>query len=195
MTTNRFAPCAQCGRPGLRGFEENGVQYNLCLEHARMAEDMRNRDLASLQVMAERAEDDIADIVGMPRKVRSPHGPQSVNVHQVVNMRDNYGVVSAGVVDTISHSIDTIGRHGDGELAGALAMLMQGVLRSPELSDVQKQEAADLLNVVTSDIALPTPQRAPQVVMRAVASGLGDVLSNAANLATLWSAIEPLLKV
>ena len=74
-------------------------------------------------------------------------------------------------------------------------MLMQGVLRSPELSDVQKQEAADLLNVVTSDIALPTPQRAPQVVMRAVASGLGDVLSNAANLATLWSAIEPLLKV
>jgi hypothetical protein len=58
------------------------------------------------------------------------------------------------------------------------------------LNNGQKQEAADLLNEVVEDLAKPPQQRRPRAVMKSITVGLGHVLSHAADLFTLWTAIE-----
>lgn len=157
-----------------------------------MFDDMNHRQLEMLRDLRDRAEDDIADVIGMPRKARPPRVPQTVNVRQVVNMRDNYGVVSAGVIRSIQNSIGSI-EQTDGELAGAFSFLTRSILASPDLPEAQKREATELVKAIAEDAARPPAARQPKAVFKAVGSALQAVLSNVASLAQIWSSVSELL--
>ena len=189
------APCVQCGRAAAVGVEvANGQGVNLCFEHWQQHRALHLQEMQVLQDMADRAEDDMNDIVGLPRTVRPPRivAPR-VNVHRINIHGDNLGVVSTGTVGSIANNL-TIINGQDAALAAQLKGLTEAIFASGTLNNAQKQEAADLLNEVAEDAAKPPEQRRSRVVMKTIATGLGQVLGHAADLYTLWTAIEPHLK-
>ena len=64
-------------------------------------------------------------------------------------------------------------------------------MASDTLTDNEKRDAAELLNEVVAEATKSGAERRPRVVMQTIANGLGQVLAKAAQLATLWKAIEP----
>ncbi len=192
-------PCVQCGRPPVAAVGVAPGQYvNVCLEHFNEFETLRMQKVEMYGRMAQQAkeqlEDQMADAIGMPRKQRPQQIPAPrVNVHQVNIHGNNLGVVNTGTVSNIRNHVSIINSH-DAALAAQLGQLTDAILASNELNDVQKQEAADLLSEVTEDVSRPAPDRRSRAVMRTIAVGLGQVLSHAADLYTLWTAIEPHVK-
>lgn len=186
------APCAACGKPPFAGYETpDGRRYNLCFEHHHQQEELHLRQAEMYRQMAEQAEDDIADVMGMPRKVRPQRIPAArVNVQQITIQGNNLGVVNTGTVETIANNVTAINQ-ADPALAQQLRLLAEAILTSNDLTDDDKREAADLLNEVVADATKDPAQRSSRVVMKAVASGLGQVLSKAAQLAAIWKVIEP----
>lgn len=185
-------PCVQCGRPGVAAVGIEGGHYlNVCLDHLHQHEEIRLRKLQMYQDLAEKAEDDIADTMGVPRKQRPPRIPAPrVNVHQVHIHGDNLGVVNTGTVGNIANNLTLINGH-DAALAGQLKALTEAIIASSILNPTQKQEAVDLLNEVAEDVAKPPQQRRSRTAMKMIVTGLGQVLSSAADLYTLWTAIGP----
>src|SRR5262249_38404752 len=113
-----------------------------------------------------------------------------VNVQQVNIHGDNLGVVNTGTVGNIANNLTIINAQ-DAALAGQLKNLTEAILTSQALSDTQKREAADLLREVVEDIATPSQERRSRTVIKTIAGALGQVLSHAADLYTLWTAIAP----
>lgn len=186
-------PCAYgCGRPPVVGYElPGGQKINLCIEHWQQFEEHNARQIDFYRQQMEQLEDEMDDIVGLPRKVRPPRIPPArVNVHQVTIHGDNLGVVNTGTVGSIANSLTIIRAHNE-RLAEQLKNLTEAVLASNALDAVQKQEAADLLKEVVEDVAKPPEQRRSRAVMKTIASGLSQVLSHAADIYALWAAIEP----
>lgn len=104
------APCVQCGRPGVTAIPPDHGQYvNVCYDHYLQWEAMRMRKIEMYREMAEQAEDDMADIVGLPRKVRPARIPAPrVNVQQINVQGHNYGVVNQGTVGSIENHLSAI---------------------------------------------------------------------------------------
>lgn len=187
-------PCVQCGKPAVAGIAvPDGPGYNLCFEHLQQHEDMRMRKIEMYGALADKAADDIADAMGMPRTPRPQRIPAArVNVQQINIHGNNLGVVNTGTVQTIANNVTTINQV-DPTLATNLQRLAESILTSDILTDDEKRDAAELLNEVVAEVTKDQNQRRPRVVMQAIANGLGQVLSRAAELATLWTAIEPQL--
>jgi len=185
-------PCVECGRPPVVAFElTRGKFVNLCLQHYQAAQAIREREIVRYGELADRAEDDMADAFGVPRTQRPARIPAArINVHQVNIHGDNLGVVNTGTVGSIATNLSIINRH-DAALSGQLKALTEAVLASKELDDTRKREAADLLSEVVEDAAKPLEKRRSRVVMGAIGTGLGRVLSVSADLHTLWAAIAP----
>jgi hypothetical protein len=196
----RPAPCAQCGGAPFAGYDTGGGHVvNLCFEHSQQYEALQLRKMQFYQEMADRAEDNIYDTVGLPRPPRPPRivsappvnvNAPRVNVNQIHIHGNNLGVVNTGTVGSIANHLTQI-TNQDPTLAQAFKDLTEGIIASPELTPQQKQEAADLLNEVTEKEAKPPTQRRSKTAMKAIATGLGHVLANAANLAKIWEAIGP----
>lgn len=183
-------PCVQCGRTPFAGYElPDGRKVNLCFEHSQQFDAMNLRRMEALQDQMDRLEDQIDDTWGLPRRPRPARIPAPrVNVHQVNIHGDNFGVVNTGTVGSISSNLTII--HGqDPALAARLKELTEAILASSTLEKSQKQEAADLINELAADEAKPPQKRRSRAVMRAVAIGLGQLLSTSADVYTLWTAI------
>ena len=179
-------PCIQCGKTAVAGIPVRGGEgYNLCFEHLQQHEAMRLRQIETYAAMADRLEDQLDDTWGLPRRARPQPAPR-VNVHQIHIHGDNLGVVNTGTVQNIENNVTAINQ-SDPALAANLQQLAEGILRSAELTDDEKRDAAELLREVTSG------EKRPRVVLQSIATGLGHVLTRAAQLATLWKAIEPQL--
>jgi len=184
------APCAQCGKPGVAGIQvPGGIAYNLCHEHLQQHQELRLREMEFYGAGAQELEDRIDDTWGMPRRPR-PQPAARVNVHQINIQGNNLGVVNTGTVQTIANNVTTINQ-ADPALAQSLRQLAEGILASDTLTDDEKRGAAELLNEVVAEATKSAAERRPRVVMQAIATGLGNVLAKAAQLATLWKAIEP----
>ena len=184
------AQCVQCGKPGVAGVETApGEGYNLCFEHLQEYKKLRLQELEFYASMADQLEDQIDDTWGLPRRPR-PQPAARVNVHQINIQGNNLGVVNTGTVQTIANNVTAINQV-DPALAQRLRQLAEGILASDTLTDDQKRGAAELLNEVVAEATKSAAPRRPRVVMQAIATGLGNVLARAAQLATLWKAIEP----
>jgi hypothetical protein len=185
-------PCVQCGKPGVAGIEVPGGQgYNLCFEHLQQHEELRLRKIEMYGHLADRFADDIADTMGMPRRPRPQRVPAArVNVHQIHIHGNNLGVVNTGTVQTIENNVTAINQVHPA-LAQHLRQLAEGILASDELTDDDKRNAAELLNEVVAEATKSGTERRSRVVMQTIANGLGQVLAKAAQLASIWKAIEP----
>jgi len=106
-----------------------------------------------------------------------------------IHIQNNNGVVNTGTVRTIENRVTVI-HQTDAALADQLKALTEAIINSPALDQTQKQQAADLITEVVDDVARPPQQRRSRAVMMAITNALGQVLAHAADLYTLWEAVQ-----
>jgi hypothetical protein len=105
---------------------------------------MNQRRIAIMREEIDRLDDEMSDIVGLPRQPKPPRiPPTKVTLHQVHIHGDNLGVVNTGTVGKIEDNLSIINAQ-DAAVAERLRQVTEAVLGSNELSASQKQEAAEL---------------------------------------------------
>ena len=79
---------------------------------------------------------------------------------------------------------------GNTEGFDALQKLTQAVMDSREIEDAQRNEILEHLRFVVSQAALPPEQRNVSIG-KSVLAGIERLLGSAADLATVWTTVQP----
>ena len=107
--------------------------------------------------------------------------------------RSVVGALNTGEVRKLDLMMTHIRAAGDSKLADTLQEFTQAILDSEELPDADKSAALDHVSFLASQAALPTEQR-QAAVARTVIPALGRIIATAGGLASLWSALKPMLE-
>jgi hypothetical protein len=178
-------------------YEANG--HGLCLDHYSMLiktnESMQRQEAALLNHLVESME----VTSGLPRGTLGRHpipqptvlaGPTTVN--RVSVDRSTVGAINMGSIERLKVSLRDIQNGGDVDVAEALRSLTAAVVKSQSLPKEAKSDAVDQVSYLAGQAALPPDQR-ERGVARTVFNALRETLSVVADIASVWSAVAPLL--
>lgn len=188
--------CAACGRPAVFGYPSPGQQgpddvIPFCLEHSDQYEAMLQRRDTQLQHHIDRLDDDIHDIVGLPRPHRPARVTQRILVNAVHIHGNNSGLINNGTIGAIENNLSVLSSI-DQTLATTIKALTEAVLAS-ELTQPEKQEAADLLASVSAEVAKTPEKRSPVPVLKAIGGALDKLLTRVPGAVALWKVVAETL--
>ena len=190
-----MAICNQCGKkPAV--YEMGGhllcVDCNLKIEQAAY---YREAALAAnLNFCLEHMETVMGLPGSLPRhEIPKPPvhiGDQTVNAINVSN--SNVGVINTGNVERISVSLRNVRASGDLATADAIERLAKTVIADKSLGAEVKDEVLENLSYVTLQASTPQNVRQKSIGRHCI-ERLSQLLSTAANVATVWTAVQPVL--
>ena len=96
-------------------------------------------------------------------------------------------------IDTqnIQNNMQTLAENGNDKLAEAITKLINEVGASDELDEENKQEAIKSLELLSNQAILAPEKR--QSNLKTTAKGIGSILGAGGSLATLWTALSPVI--
>jgi hypothetical protein len=161
------------------------------------ATSLRHAQLASLY---NQALDDIDDIVGLPStggRIYIPP-PPAINAGQTTynNIQvDNsvVGAINTGNIEKLDVMMSVMRDANNQELADALQQLTQAILDTPDLQPNDKDFALEWLSFLSNQALTQETERQPTIGKTAIAT-LERILSNTGSIASIWSAVKPLLE-
>ncbi len=184
----RSRRCSQCGKPAM--FEVEGG-HRLCLECWTKLQAAFQANLQALHQEKEALLDEFEFISGVPMRRPQPNpiitGP--VHLSNIRIDRSTVGVVNTGQIGQIDAGITMIKDQMNPELASLVAQFTQSVLQEKALAVEHRNEILDLLQALSQQLATPKEQRKTGL-LKAVLSGVKDLIATAAGLATLWNAVS-----
>jgi hypothetical protein len=168
-----------------------------CYSKLAQANYLRHVQLASLY---NQALDDIDDIVGLPStggRIYIPP-PPAINAGQTTynNIRvDNsvVGAINTGNIKQLDVMMSVMRSGNNQELADALQKLTQAILDIPHLKPSDKNSALEWLSFLSNQALTQETERQPTIGKVAIAA-LERILSNIGSIASIWSAVKPLLE-
>jgi hypothetical protein len=170
------------------------VDCNLKLEQATS---LRHTQLALLY---NQALDRMDSIVGLPVTGRRMHipTPTTINAGQTTynNIRvDNsvVGAINTGNIKQLDVMMSVMRSGNNQELADALQKLTQAILDIPHLKPSDKNSALEWLSFLSNQALTQETERQPTIGKVAIAA-LERILSNIGSIASIWSAVKPLLE-
>jgi hypothetical protein len=184
--------CQQCGRPAVVEYQ-GGLRF--CLDCNLKYQQAQEMILDRMEREHNRLLDEMDMISGIPSTGgRYPERRPPVTMTGTFNSiridRSNVGVVNTGSIQSVQVSLAGIERGGNASLAAALKELTEAIINSTELQPAQKNDAVQMLDIVAADAARPPEERRP-AAMRAVLSGVAEIVKVGASLATLWAHLGP----
>jgi hypothetical protein len=95
-------------------------------------------------------------------------------------------------IGTITASIESTRKEGGKgvEFATAMKTVTEGVINDPELTDAQKKDALEVLELLGSEAQQP-PEKRKQGVLRSVLESMPKLLTSASALVNLWHTFGP----
>ena len=185
------ALCSQCGKPALA--EVSGKL--LCLDCAQRWDELISapieRQANLLNVLAGFAEMHTGFPMPRLQMSRTNRGPITLNNIHVAN--SVVGSINTGEIDKLNLVMSHMRVAGQEELAKALQEFTQAVIDSHEMPADDKNSALEYLSFLASQSTLPTEERQPAVA-KAVIPTLERTITRAGAIASLWSALKPLLE-
>jgi hypothetical protein len=184
--------CIQCGRPAYAIVNE----HPLCVDHFNMVQQAEAQWWVGYATLTNhlRASMDPSGRVLPPIPVPRPviqAGPTIFNNIKVD--RSVVGSINTGQIQRLDVAIDHVKQSGDEQVAAALASLTQAVVDSADLNRRDRDSTLEQLAYLAEQATLPAERRA-NAVARSVVAGLERVLSVAADLATVWAGVQPILQ-
>ena len=102
------------------------------------------------------------------------------------------GTINTGNVEKLDSRVSAMQGEKRHELAKAIQQLTQAILNASDLKPSDKDSALECL-LFLSDQAL-TPEKDRQTTVgKTIISKLQQLLSNTGSIASLWSAVEPII--
>ena len=187
--------CNQCGKPAVVAVGDNP----LCVDcYSKFQQAVRQQDIM-MKEHYNRVIGDAEALTGMygitPRyEIQQPVIHQGdMTFHNIKVDRSVVGSINTGNVERIEVSLDHINQSGEEHFGSALAAFTRDVIKNADLSPEAKHEILEQLEVVTAEVAIPKERRRAGV-LKSVGAGIASAVSTAADLATLWTVIQGLLR-
>ena len=189
--------CSQCDKPAMWQIEDN----YLCLDCYSKFVQINHLQLSQLASLANQAVDNMENIAGLPSgflggRLRITSPPPTINTSQTNNIRvDNsvVGAINTGNIKKLDIMMNTMRGENNQELADALQKLTQAILDTTDLEQSDKNSALEWLSFLSKEALTQETGRQPTIGKAAI-STLEKILSNTGSIASIWSAVKPLLE-
>ena len=190
--------CSQCNKPAIWKIGNNYLCVD-CYLKFEQASHLRHAQLASL---ANQAVDDIENIAGLPSG--SLGGRLHVSIPPTINTGQNtynnirvdnsiVGAINTGNIEKLDIMMNEMRGGNNQELADALQKLTQAILDTPDLEPSDKDSVLEYLSFLSKEAMTQETERQPTIGKAAI-STLEKILSNTGSIASIWSAVKPLLE-
>jgi len=200
---NRNTKCQQCGKPALKMYAEKiplCVECYLKIAQAEFLEQqsMHNK-MSWLAAQLNLTEQHLYQGTGglLPLKQMVIPQPPSAGVYysdSSVRISDSViGVFNQGTLTAINTSIEVLQKRGDKQLAALIKELLENVAESKDIQDKIKTEISELLQVVTTEVALSDNKRDKSVIKN-VLEKLNTLIPTTAAAWIIWEKLLALLK-
>ena len=191
--------CTQCDNNAVQQYGDNYLCLD-CLErlsniHHRDNE-QRHREMMYNMQLANAAEQQIYDTVGMPGKPSfdlSVFQPSRNIKMSTVNVNNSVvGTISTEEVGNIQVSLEKIYAGGNTEIASSLHELTSALLSEDSLDVAKKNETLEQISLLSEQAALPRENRKAGII-RAASSAIKETASTVSSVATAWEKAESII--
>jgi len=191
--------CTQCDNNAIQQYGDNYLCLK-CLErlsdiHHRDNE-QRHREMMYNMQLANAAEQQINDVVGIPGKpsfdlsVFQP--PRNIKMSTVNVNKSVVGNISTEEVGNIQVSLEKINAGGNSDTAIKLHDLTEALLSADSIDITKKNETLEQISMLSEQAALPKANRKGGII-RAAAAAIKETASTVTSVATAWQKIEPII--
>jgi len=117
-----------------------------------------------------------------PRAVIQTGGVTLNNIHV---SDSEIGILNTGTIENVDSTVTVLRNEGNKELASAVTVLSEAVIKSAQVADDQKNQILELLSSLSEEAVAPQEKRKLAVV-KAVLAELTVLLGGVVSLAGLW---------
>jgi hypothetical protein len=186
--------CSQCGKPAIVNFGGHG----LCVEHYLKLQQANYLQSSMLTAMFNLSADQLDKATGYimrHSRIELPRVPfigDTLTLNNINVNSSNIGAINTGTVQNLDASITVAKTQGQPDLAEAVNKLAQAVIDNTEINDAMKNEIAEQLVFLMSQVTAKPEDRSKGMI-RSILNGLKSSISVTAGLLTIWDKVEPLL--
>ncbi|PNU04591.1 hypothetical protein A8V01_19475 [Novosphingobium guangzhouense] len=167
-----------------------------CLNCYSQYKQLQHMDFAQNLAMLNIANQDFADVLGMPhlaKPVQIPPAPFHYNYNQSVTITDStVGSVNLGTAKDIQVAIKTMEQNGEPGLGEALSGLLKAVVAAPDATSAQKNELLEQIEALTQQVNAKPEERKAGII-KPMFAALKEGAAAISGVAGAWTAVEPLL--
>ncbi|MGB7957505.1 MAG: hypothetical protein WCF77_01500 [Minisyncoccia bacterium] len=117
----------------------------------------------------------------------------TVNNNHVSINNSQIGLLNAGNIDNLNQTIDSLYSASQKDLATTIQAFSQAVLNEESLTDDQKNETLESLDVITKEL-FQKPETRKKSVAKILFEKISGVAGLAANTLTIWQILMPILQ-
>lgn len=187
--------CNQCKTPAV--WNVSGTY--LCLDCYAKFQQANYQQHVMLASTINMLLDDMDDMVGLPRsggrfKILTPTTINAgQNTFNNIRVSDSVvGTINTGNVEKLDSRVSAMQGENRHELANAIQQLTEAIINAPDLETDDKDSALECLSFLSDQALTPEKERQP-TVGKTIISTLGQILTNTGSIASLWSALEPII--
>lgn len=184
--------CYQCQTPAMYTVGEQGIP--LCLDCYFKFSQIEQRELENNERMVNYLSDEMASQVGLPPiGPRFPPRPRPVHVGGIklnnISVNNSVvGTINTGSIGSVDQSISALIQVGKPQVAEAIKVLSESILRSGDLTQNQKKELVDIISVVAKEAATPADVRRDGVALTLLekAGKITDLANDMTDVCQKW---------
>lgn len=186
--------CQQCGN---NAFCQVGpANIPLCINcHNKLVQSIAIQDQIAHRQM-QFLKDEMADIVGVPRKPRPVPVTQVFQKPSITNIkieRSQIGVVNTGTIQRLDAAVSFLKEGKQEKLSQAIVDLTQAVLKNADLQNEMKNNLIELISAISTE-AVKQKQSGQNFVGKALISILSETIKTSAALSQLWEKVGPIIE-
>jgi len=189
--------CHQCDNNAM--FEFGPQKIPLCLQCNALMQQTIERNVQMLREEMNFSMDSINSMFGVNVGARYPtkmpvlvSGGTINNNHIAIN-NSQIGVLNTGNIDNLNQTIDSLYSASQAELAENVKKFSEAILSENKLTKEQQGEILESLDVVTKEL-FQKPENRRNTVAKTLMNGISGLMGFAANSATVWQVLYPLLQ-
>lgn len=161
--------CYQCANPAM--YQVGDQNIPLCLNCYAKVAHIQQQQLENHERMLNYISDEMDMTIGIgPMGPRFPPRPRPVHVGDVrlnnISVNNSVvGTINTGSIGGLDQSISTLTQLNQADLAQAFKALSEAILQSGDLTQNQRNELIESLNVISRETATPAEQRQNTVAL------------------------------
>ena len=190
-----FSECTQCGKPAV----VNHGGHPLCVDHHLRMQQAGYLAGSMITAQLNRISEDISHAMGglvPPIKMEIPRPPfvgDTFTLNNINVSNSTIGAINTGTVQNLDASITLLESVEKRALASAVKDFAQELIDNPELAASIKDEVAEQLELVLSQVQAKADERRAGTI-KSVLSGIRSSVGAVASLVATWDKLEPLLR-
>jgi hypothetical protein len=180
-------------------YEFGEEKIPLCLNCYVTIQQLNERNIQMLREEQNHVMDRISSMFGVnigaryPAKIPVLVSGGTINNNHIAINNSQIGVLNTGNIQNLNQTIDSLYSASETQLAENVKKFSEAILNEQKLTKVQQNEVLESLDVITKEL-FQKPENRRNTVAKTLMNGISSLMGFAANSATVWQVLYPLLQ-